>query len=159
MKSMKFFYIGLIIGLIGMVVGFCYGTFFQPSKIRKKVEELYLNGKFAISTVLGGNYAVYGEATTQLSSIGYRFEISTGKHYGAINSLIAKQTSKATYSAFCRYSTVVKKGDRFLVLYDKNDPKNAILLLDHPITSDLDFERYKTEIEELRKDPKWRGYK
>ncbi len=43
------------------------------------------------------------------------------------------------------------KGDDFLVLYDKNNPKNAIIKLDYPIKDNSDFERYVKEFWEKRK--------
>jgi hypothetical protein len=133
-------------------------------KIRKNVEELYINGTFAIGTDLGGNYTQFQTGGGTFDGISYGFKIPISiKHpkgmcagflgYGQV-----KQISEGTRYVYNRFHTLVKHEDKFLVLYDKSDPNNAILLLDHPIKSDSDFLRYKAEIEEKRKDKNWRGY-
>lgn len=40
----------------------------------------------------------------------------------------------------------VKKGERFLVFYKKEDPEKSIIRLDYPISDSADFERYLTEL-------------
>jgi uncharacterized protein (DUF1778 family) len=157
---MKYLYIGLTISIIIIIVLACYGFFFQPDKIRQRVEELYRNGKFATGTIVSKGYNTYEYGNT-LSSILYKFNVQNTEQRQSITMASSKQISKTTYKIFLR-STGRKAGAaidaQFLVLYDENNPKNAIILLDHPIKSDKDFERYKAEIEERRKDKSWRGY-
>ena len=137
----------------------------QAPKIRKRVEEIYMNGNYVIGTVSGGSYTIFNNGgSIMFSGVSYGFKVPVSnknpKGYEArcLQSGLAKQISKETYRIYNGFAALVKRKDKFLVLYDEDNPKNAILLLDHPIKSDADFERYKAEIEELRKDPKWRGY-
>lgn len=51
-------------------------------------------------------------------------------------------------------SKSLNKGDQFLVLYLKEDPRESILLLDKPIKDSTDFQRYVKEFEGLRKQQK-----
>jgi len=152
-------YMIYIVGIIIIIVLVGYSTFFQPDIMRKEVEELYLNGEFSIGTVSAVDANKYSDPQV-LGGIHYRFETSSGTIFAVLGGARVKQISEATNNLFKRRLAVgIKSGDRFLVLYAENDPKNAILLLDHPINSDSDFARYKAEIEELRQDPKWRGFK
>ena len=152
------FIVGAIFLILLVFLGF-YIDRKQAPKIRKRVEELYLNGNIAIGTVSSVTGDTYGNPIV-LGCIYYRFEASVGITYTNLGGALPKQISAATDSLFQRrLSTGISSGDKFLVIYDENDPKNAILLLDHPINSEEDFARYVAAIEELRKDPKWRGYK
>jgi hypothetical protein len=128
--------------------------------IRKNVEKLYVNGSFSIGTNL---HACYGSSTyLGVYFDGYSYDFATVIGYETshrrLSNSEAKQISQGTFSVYQKLSSDINREDKFLVLYDKNNPKDAILLLDHPIKSDNDFERYKAEIEELRKDKSWRGY-
>ena len=44
-----------------------------------------------------------------------------------------------------------KPGNKFLVIYDSDDPKKSIIRLDYPITDSSDFQRYVKEFEQMRK--------
>ncbi len=44
-----------------------------------------------------------------------------------------------------------KPGSKFLVIYDKENPKESIIRLDYPIKDSTDFKRYVKEFEEMRK--------
>ena len=146
----------IIFAFLGILARYC--DLKKEPKIRKNIEELYVNGQFAIGIIIAITADVPGYHTT-VGTIFYKFESSTSIIYANFGAAQPKQISANTDSLFKkRLSAGIKLEDLFLVLYDKNDPKNAILLLDHPIKSDADFERYKAEIEELRKDPKWHGY-
>jgi hypothetical protein len=128
--------------------------------IRKNVEKLYLNGNFSIGTNL---HVCHGSSTyigSYFDGYSYDFVTSTGSEIKSryLIASDAKQISKGSFSVYQRLHSDVNKEDKFFVLYDESNPKNAILLLDHPIKSDADFERYKAEIEKLRKDPNWQGY-
>lgn len=46
------------------------------------------------------------------------------------------------------------EGKQFLVLYDKEDPKNSIIRFDYPIKDSTDFRRYVDEFETYRKSLK-----
>jgi len=46
---------------------------------------------------------------------------------------------------------LARKKDRFLVLYNKENPKESIIRLDYPIKDSTDFKRYVKEFEEMRK--------
>jgi len=151
------FLVGAIFLILLVFLGF-YIDKKQAPKIRKRVEEIYLNGNFATGTVTAVTADTYGQPVI-LGGIYYKFETPNGLIYTNLGGALPKQISAATDSLFRYRIPDVKKEDTFLVLYDKNDPKNSILLLDHPINSEEDFARYVAEIEELRKDPKWRGYK
>ena len=59
----------------------------------------------------------------------------------------AKSRSLNAFEAFSDRD-LADKGDKFLVLYDENDPKNAIIRLDYPIKDNSDFERYVKEFQE-----------
>jgi hypothetical protein len=154
LNKMAGFLLGAIFLTLLVFLGF-YIDRKQAPKIRKRVEELYLSGNFSTATNLGSTTSTYG--TFQDIIYGFKTPnggISTGLGYNK-----AKLISEGTFTVYKNFLTDVKKEDTFLVLYDKNDPKNSILLLCHPIKSDEDFARYVAEIEELRKNPKWRGYK
>ena len=147
----------IVLALLGVLAHYC-DTKNKP-KIRKRVEELYMNGNFAIGTVSTVAGDLSGPTTLRLGNIYYNFESPTGIIHASLSGLLPRQISAATDSLFKRRVSIgIKSDDKFLVLYDKNDPNNAILLLDHPIKSDSDFVRYKVEIEEKRKDKSWRGY-
>jgi len=138
----------------------CYERFVLFDKRRNNVEELYMNGYFSIGTVSRVTADVVTDVQIQ-GAIYYRFKTSTGIIYdNFLGSGIAKHISKTTYKLFKNRLPDIKSGDKFLVLYDedKTYPQNSILLLDHPIESELDFERYKTEIEKNRQNKNWRGY-
>lgn len=47
--------------------------------------------------------------------------------------------------------TDLKFGDQFLVLYERKNPKKAIIRLDCPIKDSSDFKNYVHEFEEMRK--------
>jgi len=162
--KMAYYFIVIIILVLFIVLGYYIDSKKAP-KIRKRVEEIYMNGKFAIGTVSGGSYTIFNNGgSIMFSGVSYGFKVPVSnknpKGYEArcLQRGLAKQISKETYRIYNGFEALVKRKDKFLVLYDEDNPKNAILLLDHPIKSDADFERYKAEIEELRKDPKWRGY-
>jgi len=150
--------IAIILSLLG-VISF-YIDRKQAPRIRNRVEELYIYGNFAIGTVsavtadgYGGYHAVFGD-------IFYRFEALGGIIYTNLGGALPKQISATTDSLFRRRLSVdINPKDKFLVLYDNNDPHNSILLLDHSIKSKTDFDCYVAKIEELRKDPNWRGFK
>jgi hypothetical protein len=152
-KMGNFFIVAIILSLL-VVLGF-YIDRKQAPKIRKRVEALYMNGNFSTATNLGSTTSTYGT----FQNITYGFKTPNGGIATALGYNQAKQISEGTFIVYKNFLTDVKKEDRFLVLYDENDPSNSILLLDHPISSDSDFARYVAEIEELRQDPKWRGYK
>jgi hypothetical protein len=46
---------------------------------------------------------------------------------------------------------LAKRNDKFLVLYDKGDPRKSIIRLDYPIRDSTDFKRYVKEFEQIRK--------
>ena len=151
-------FFGVIIFMALLVILGHYIDFKKAPGIRKKVEELYINGKCTIGTVTTVTGDIY-QPTYVPGSIYYNFETPCGIIYANLGGARVKQISAVTDSLFKRKVSIgIKSDDKFLVLYDKNDPNNAILLLDHPIKCDSDFARYKAEIEEKRKDPKWRGY-
>ncbi|MCL2247296.1 MAG: hypothetical protein FWC10_10040 [Lentimicrobiaceae bacterium] len=160
--KMGYFFLMTIIFALLVILGY-YIDFKKAPGIRKNVEELYLNGEFSTATNLGGTWSSLN-GTTVFDGISYGFQVPVstknprGYQAAGMGSALAEQISKATDSIYKRFVSTVKREDVFLVLYDKNKPKNAILLLDHPIKSDSDFARYKAEIEEKRKDKSWRGY-
>jgi hypothetical protein len=151
-------YMIYIIGIVIIIALTGYSIFYQPAIMRKEVEDLYLKGDFSMGTVSAVVAAVYRTPQVQ-ASIHYKFEVSDRSVCAVLAGARIKQISKITNDLFLNRPSYINKNDRFLVLYDKNNPNNAILLLDHPISSEADFERYKAEIEELRKDTTWRGYK
>ena len=147
----------IIIGIVSV----CYSKFSQEPKIKQRVEGLYLNGKFAMGIITGKGYNTY-ELGSTLSTIGYKFYVQDNRQRGFISRVIAKQISKETYNIFLKSGGIrpkAAKDAQFLVLYDESDLENSIILFECPINSESDFAHYKSEIEELRKDPKWRGYK
>lgn len=144
----------IIILIIVVVARYCENK--KAPGIRKNIEELYLNGKFSIgSNLYEQDIIMTSTITTELR---YRFETSTGLETKFLGSSVARQISRETDRLFRKELSACVKLGSFLVLYEDGNPKNAILLLDHPIKNDLDFERYKVEIEEKRKDKSWRGY-
>lgn len=46
---------------------------------------------------------------------------------------------------------LARKKDRFLVLYNKESPKESIIRLDYPVKDSADFKRYVKEFERMRK--------
>jgi len=158
---MKTYYIGITVVIIIIIVLACYDVLFQQDKRKQRIEALYLNGKFAIGTIKYKGYNTYDHAIT-LMDIGYWFDFQNNTHRGSISRGIAKIISKETYTIFLK-SAGRRAGAavdaQFLVLYGENDLENSIILFECPINSETDFARYVAEIEELRKDPKWRGYK
>ena len=158
--SAKIYYTALLISVVIIISLACYGVFFQPDKIKQEVAKLYLNGKFTIGTIISKGHTTY-ELGVIMTSINYTFLVQNSKQKGFITRPMAKHISKATYNLFLKSGGIkpgVTEGDQFLVLYDENDLESSIILFECPITSEDDFERYKAEIEELRKDPKWHGY-
>lgn len=151
------FGIFIIIGIVSV----CYSKFSQEPKIKQRVEGLYLNGKFAMGIITGKGYNTY-ELGNTLSSIGYKFYVQNNMQRGSITRISAKQISERTYKIYLKSGGIraeAEVDDKFLVLYDESDLGNSIILFECPIKSETDFERYVAEIEELRKDLKWRGYK
>jgi len=51
-------------------------------------------------------------------------------------------------------TTNLKRGDQFLVLYEKDKPEKAIIRLDCPIKDTTDFKRYIKIFEEMRQQKK-----
>ena len=156
-KMANFLFVIIILALLLVLARYIDSR--KAPGIRERVEELYLNGEFAIGTVSSVSGNTYTKVIV-LGDIRYRFETLAGIKHGVLGGALPEQISAATDSLFRRrLSTGITSGNQFLVLYDESNPKNAILLLEHPIKSDADFERYKAEIEELRKSPEWRGFK
>ena len=155
--KMAYFVIMTIILSLLAVLGFYIDRKKAP-KIRRNVEELYINGIITIGTVTAVSADVPGNIPI-LGTVFYRFERSNDIIFTHLGTAQPKQISDETDKLFRSRIPKINKNDKFLVLYHANEPRNAILLLDHPINSDVDFERYKAEIEELRKDQKWRGFR
>ena len=163
MKIPYYYYSYMALGafIIIVIVSVCYSKFSQEPKIKQRVDELYLNGKFATGTIKYKGYTTY-ELGNILMDIGYWFEVQNNTQRGSITRIVAEQISKATYSIFLKSTgrwEGAAKDAQFLVLYDENDLGNSIILFECPINSDSDIVRYVAEIEELRKDPEWRGYR
>jgi len=161
--ELTYWFIVIIFFAFLIIIGY-YIDFKKAPGIRKNVEELYIHGEFSTATNLGSTSSQLPGGVWMFDGISYGFKVPVsaknprGYQATGMGSAFAEQISKATDSIYKSFSSTVKREDVFLVLYDKNKPKNAILLLDHPIKSDSDFVRYKAEIEEKRKDKSWRGY-
>ena len=126
---------------IVVVVALFIGAFFyvQLGTKNERVSrvELYNNGSFAVGTFKGRTYS---KVTLKYISFGYDAKESVADYYCYMDS------EKASNAFSDR--DLADKGDKFLVLYDENDPKNAIIRLDYPIKDNSDFERYVKEFQE-----------
>ncbi|MDL2308067.1 hypothetical protein LJC68_02080 [Bacteroidales bacterium OttesenSCG-928-B11] len=151
----RIFIILIALLTLSLVILFFWWAFIgQPQYIRKEVDDLLKNGQFSIGSVTEKNYHTI-KGGTMLSSIGYHFYINDIKHKGAISHPVAKQISEKAgqyYYDNRLFGDNTIKEQRFLVVYEENDPKNSLLLLDRPIEKEGDFEQYVKEMEQIRKD-------
>lgn len=130
-----------------LFIGFLIGGFFLiqsgSKKDKKKRERLALTGGFAI-----GNYEGRSMSNNRTYSIAYTYLVDSNELRGG-DGHCYDDSSKAAEVFTDPQKT--KTGDKFLVLYNKDKPKESIIRLDYPIKDSTDFKRYVKEFEQMRK--------
>ena len=81
-------------------------------------------------------------------SISFSYKVD-GKDYRNGDTHCFLDSPKAS-NAFTN-KDLARKKDRFLVLYNKENPKESIIRLDYPVKDSADFKRYVKEFEQKRK--------
>lgn len=119
---------------------------FGSKKSRVKRDSLALYGGFSIGEFNGRSSSASSKGRT--SSIVFSYAIDS-KNYKRGDSRCMEDSPKAAI-AFTDPDKA-RPGDKFLVLYDKEDPDRAVIRLDYPIKDSADFKRYVKEFEQMRK--------
>ena len=133
----------IVVFFVGAIFVVQWGT----GKQRIKREVLMQKGGITIGSY---NYKTgSGRPTDPSISVSFSYNID-GKQYKGWDSrfYLDRNNSRSNVRD-------AKKGDLFLVLYDKKAPKNAIIHFDYPIKDSTDFNRYVEEIERTRKEKRW----
>jgi hypothetical protein len=122
-------------------IGLIAGVYFVNSSKRDHAEErdrLWMEGDFAIGE-FGGRVKSRG----RVSGVYYFYQIED-KKYKAGDTHVYLDSDEAS-SAFID-DDLADKGDRFLIIYDKDDPENSIIRLDYKILDSADFQRIIKEV-------------
>lgn len=115
-----------------------------------KKDFLFNNGQFAIGEVNGVNFSGASNGFSLVSNITYFFYFDNQKfENNSLNGNEAKSVSEKSYKEFNSF-TRDRKRDRFLVLFEKGNPKNSLMCIDRPIKDSTDFIKYVNEIKKLR---------
>ena len=144
--KIKLFFL-IIISCIFLLVFFMYNG---NQHAEKRLAILIKEGLFSIGEVDGVTYGV--GVGTGVSSVMYFF-YEDNKKYDVVENGLVMNISKKAKEEFMSFDKS-RKGEKFLVIYEKNNPKNAVLCLDKPIKDSLDFKKYVIEFEKLRKETK-----
>lgn len=143
-------YIFIIIGIVTLfIIGYYYDSYIDR-KILHKASKLMSKGEFAIGEIEGKGYD-NTKGVSRLSSILYYFTSNQNKQVsGNLMSYEVRALSIKNERIWKDNFYWTEKGDKYLVLFEKNNPKNALLLLDMPIKDSLDLKKYVKEIEKIR---------
>ncbi|PSK82304.1 hypothetical protein [Prolixibacter denitrificans] len=129
--------------LVVFFIGVIFVVQMNSRKSNEERESLALHGGFAIG-VFEGRVA----SNTTTSSISFSYIIDSHEYRGGDTRCM--QDSRKAALAFTD-PDLAKSGDRFLVLYNMETPKKAIIRLDYPIKDSTSFKQYVREFEEMRK--------
>lgn len=132
----------IVILFIGAII------FVQHSdkKSKMKRENLNLMGGLSIGEFTGRSY--YTTNGGGVNAISYSFIVNLKEFTGADTR--CDEDSPNASDAF-HSSKKADVGDRFLVLYDMDNPDKSIIRLDYPVKDSADFKRYVNEFEYIRK--------
>ena len=142
MKMDKVITILFIIFFLGGIILIQVGS--KKSEVKRKSLALY--GGIAIGEFDGRSSSVSSKGRT--SSVMYSYIVDS-KNYKGGDTRCMEDSPKAAI-AFTD-PRKAKPRDKFLVLYNKNDPAKAIIRLDYPINDSTDYKRYVKEFEQERK--------
>lgn len=132
----------IIVGIICFVF-LMYLLDKRQKQIAKWETELFFrNGRFAIGVVIGKNYS-----SSTLSSIMYSFKNNNIIIKKSLGSVEAKAISSDAWKTWVHHIDSVKKGSKFLVIYDSCSISSSILCLDKPIKDSTDYYIYIKAIE------------
>jgi len=134
--------ITLIIIIAFFIGGIFFVQFGKKDKLAKR-NLLKNEGGFAIGIFESRNLS---NGRTYSVSFSY---IVDSRNYRNGDTQCFLDSSKAS-DAFTNRNLARKK-DKFLVLYDKENPEKSIIRLDYPIKDSSDFKRYVQEFEQMRK--------
>lgn len=140
MKS-KLIKASIAISVIAFITFLVFIQIRNTKHAENKVEFLEKNGEMAIGTITGKNYHS-SQGVSQLKTIMYNYEVGNLTYKEKISSLIPKACSDEAWQIWATDNSNALEGDRFLVLYEVNDPSNSILRLDYPVKSEADIEKY-----------------
>ena len=118
-------------------------------KAKNNVMFLFKKGSFSIGEIDGVNYSG-GAAGGYMSDILYSYHIKNKKYSHFLNSYTAFEISKESKNVFNSIDNS-HKGERYLVIFEENNPKNSILCLDRPIKDSLSYKHHITEIRTIQK--------
>ncbi len=139
MEKNKLVHVIVILFIIGGLVIIHYGK----KKETRRRNFLKNEGEFSIG-VFG--YRTFDNGTLHSVTFSY---VVMGEKYKRSDMFCYYDSSKAS-DAFDD-KRLAKEDDKFLVLYDKKNPKEAIIRLDYPIKDSADFKRYVKKFEQMRK--------
>ncbi len=132
---MEKFKIGFIIIIVVSAIIFINKSQNKAEKYRKS---LYKNGVLTIGVFESRNYSNGKTYSISFSYFANGEKYKNGDTRCYLDSEIASD-------AFTN-SDIAKSGDKFLVLYDSNDPQESIIRLDYPINSESDIKKYKNKL-------------
>lgn len=139
MNNIKFTKKNVIIWCILFVVGIiilCWSL----NRTETKIKEIFENCEYTIGIV-----TIFHKATPKIG----QFTDGTPRYIEysfLINGVEMTHMDQSNYNQ----NDEVRVGDKYIVIYSKNNPKNSIILVDYPIFSTSDFEKY---IEEFKINP------
>jgi len=124
--------------------------FHNTYKAKDNVMILFKKGSFSIGEIDGVDYS--GGATGgYMTDIIYSYDINNKKYSNYLNSFTANEISKESKNIYLSFDNS-HKGERYLVIFEENNPKNSILCLDRPIKDSLNYMHYITDIKAIQRN-------
>lgn len=141
----------VFIGIVAFFIAMFYYDSYIDKKTINKASKLKSEGEVAIGEIIGKGYDNV-QGVSRLSSILYWFASDQNKKvYGNLMSQEIRSLSKKNEKTWKDNFYWTEKGDKYIVLYDKNNPENSLLFLDMPVKDSLDFKKFVKAIEKFRK--------
>jgi flagellar basal body-associated protein FliL len=137
--------LSVVITIVIIAVSFWMGRNNQ-SKINIKYNSLIVNGSFAIGVVTGDSKSTVGDVYLR-NSLDYQFD-----NYDYYIKDTEVKYLKEIKNEWILNFLSAKKGEKYLVLYEKENKDNSILCLDKSIKDNMDYDRYVKEILLLREN-------